>query len=261
MTRGPLAGLPGLLRGELSRWVGRRGLLHLLVWTVAIQGALYVGTMTDLGAFQSFWGFDLLVHVLWLFTIPGAIAVAQSAIAEERTWGTDEWMLARPVTRAAYIMAKILGTAIPLTLIAIVVQGTIAYLWLPSLEPSQGLTPVAPDRLRYVAVLGVLTLLLLLFVVLCVMVGTLFRQRAAAAAISLVVFFLFLFPPGARDAVWHTWFPGGLVEGVNDGASYKRITEYLLGGSFEGHPAVASTVIAIGVLTAVAILRFQRHEI
>ena len=79
-----MTGFRALLRGELSRWIGRRGLLHLVGWTVLIQGQLYLSVTTGWDAYNAFWGFDLVVNLLWLFPPLGAIAVAQGALAEER---------------------------------------------------------------------------------------------------------------------------------------------------------------------------------
>src|SRR6056297_3084546 len=109
-----MTGVWALLRGELSRWVGRRGLL---------QGQLYLSLTNSWDSYSAFWGFDLVVNLLWLFPPLGAIAVAQSAIAEERAWDTVGWVLARPVTRAAFVTSKIVGTALPLILLAVVTQG------------------------------------------------------------------------------------------------------------------------------------------
>lgn len=256
-----MTGFWGLLRGELSRWLGRRGLMHLVGWTLLIQGQLYVSTITTWPAYDAFWGFDRVVHLLWLFPTLGAIAVAQGAIAEERGWGTAGWVLAQPVTRTAFVVAKILGTALPVILLAIVVQGAIAYAWLPDVEPDQGFAAVAPDVGRYAVVLGVLSLLVLAFVALAVALGTVFRQRAVVAGVCLVVFVSFLSPPGERSATWHEWFPGGLVEGTNDGGDYKRVSEYLLGGQLDGVPAIWVTGVAVLALTAFGAWRFGREEL
>mgnify|MGYP001823175484 FL=1 len=256
-----MTGFWALLRGELNRWIGRRGLLHLIGWTLLIQGQLYLSLTTGWDSYNAFWGFDLVVNLLWLFPPLGAIAVAQSAIAEERAWDTVGWVLARPVTRAAFVTSKIVGTALPLILLAVVTQGVIAYVWLPDVEPERGFAAVEPALGRYAAVLGVLSLLVLLFVALSVALGTVFRRRAMVATISLIVFLLFTFPPGERSATWHEWFPGGLVEGQNDGADYKRISEYLLGGSFDGAGAVAVAAIAVLALTAFGAWRFGHEEL
>ena len=169
--------------------------------------------------------------------------------------------MARPVTRTALVTSKIVGIALPLILLAVVTQGVIAYVWLPDVQPERGFAAVEPDLGRYAAVLGVLSLLVLLFVALAVALGTLFRRRAMVATISLVVFLLFTFPPGERTATWHEWFPGGLVEGQNDGADYKRISEYLLGGSFEGAGAVVVAALIVLALAGFGAWRFGREEL
>lgn len=256
-----MTGFGGLLRGEIARWVGRRGVLHLVGWTVLIQGQLALSTLTSWPGYDSYWGFDLVVHLLWIFPTLGAIAVAQGAMAEERTWGTAGWVLSQPVTRPAFVTAKVVGTALPIVVLAVVAQGVIAYQWLPGAEPDRGFAAVAPDAGRYAVVLGVLSLLVLLFVALAVALGTVFRRRAAVAAICLITFALFVLPPGERDATWHEWFPGGLVEGINDGPDYRRVSEYLLGGTFDGVAAVGVAAVAVVALVVLASWRFGREEL
>lgn len=256
-----MTGFAGLLRGELGRWLGRRGLLHLVVWTAIVQGQLYVATTTAWPAYDSFWGFDLVVHLLWVFPTLGAIAVAQGAIAEERVWDTAGWVLAQPVARPAFVAAKVLGTALPLIVLSIWVQAGLALWWLPDVEPDRGLAAPAPDTGRYLVVLGILSLLLLSFVTLAIAVDTLLRQRAVTAGVSLVVFTLFVSPPGQRTDAWHEWFPGGLVEGLDNSAGYKRVGEYLLGGSLEGTAAIGVSAAAILGLTGFAMWRFSREEL
>jgi class 3 adenylate cyclase len=133
-----MTGFWALLRGELSRWIGRRGLLHLIGWTLLIQGQLYVSIATGWDSYSAFWGFDLVVNLLWLFPPLGAIAVAQGAMAEERGWNTLGWVMARPVTRTSFVTSKVVGTAVPLILLAVVTQGVIAYVWVPDVQPERG---------------------------------------------------------------------------------------------------------------------------
>ena len=255
-----MSGFWGLLRGELSRWVGWRGVLHLVGWTALIQGQLYLHTTGTWSAYGAFWGFDLVVHLLWLFPALAAIALAQGLIGEERVWGTAGWVLAQPVSRPAFVVAKVIGTAGPLILVAVLLQGALAYVWLPDFEPDRGFAAPTPDLGRYAVVLGILSLLILAFVALAVALGTVFRQRAVVAGVSLVVFLVFL-TSADRSATWREWFPGGLVGGLNEGTEYKSVSRYLLGGSLDGTPAVWVAVAAVVVLTSFAVWNFDREEL
>lgn len=255
-----MSGFGGLLRGELSRWAGRRGLFHLIGWTVLIQGQLYLEASGAWSAYGAFWGFDLVVHLLWLFPTLGAIAVSQGLIGEERVWGTVGWVMARPVSRPAFVVAKVVGTAAPLILLAVVLQGALAYVWLPGVDPDRGFAAATPDLGRYAVVLGVLSLLVVLFVALAVALGTVFHQRAVVAGVSLVTFLVFVVS-GDRSDVWREWFPGGLVGGMNEGADYKQLSVYLFGGSLDGAPAVWVAVAAVVALTGVAAWRFSTEEL
>jgi hypothetical protein len=91
-----------------------------------------------------------------------------------------------------------------------------------------------------------------------VLLGTLLRQRAAVAAISLIVFLLLW--AGSTRADWRAWTPGRLVEGDAVAGDYKRLSEYLLGGPLDATTAVWVTAAAVVVITLLATWRFRSEE-
>jgi hypothetical protein len=252
-----LTGLGGLLRGELTRWLGRRGLVHLLVWTIVIQGLLWWDTTASTDPLADWRGFDLLIHLWWIGGPLAAIGIAQNALIEERHNQTAAWVLSKPVDHSAFVVSKIVSDAAGLILIGIVLQGLIARLWLPSVDPAAGLTIRAPDTGRYVVVMGIMSLTIVLFVAMTVFVTTVLPWRAPAAGIGLFVWILLW---NAPQTFIQRYTIGGLVTGEIQGGTMKPIAEYLVFETpLEPTSAVWSTAAAALAFIVAGALVF-RHE-
>ena len=117
-------------------------------------------------------------------------AIAQNALVEERHDDTAPWVLSKPVSRSAYVVAKILGTTIGIVAIGLLLQAALAYAWLPEVEPQTGLPIARPELGRYVVVIGVLAIVALMFVALTIAITTLVPWRGPAAFVGLVVWIL-----------------------------------------------------------------------
>ena len=254
-----LPGLAGLLRGELSRWLGRRGVLNLVVWSALIQGLLVWNTLgDDSNPLRDWRGFDTLIHLWWIFLPLAAIAFSQNAIIEERHQDTAPWVLSKPVSRSAFVLAKIFGDLIGLFVVAILLQGAAAYVWLPKVNPAQGLPILRPELIRFVAVMGIETLILAFFIVLSVMLSTVFRQRGPVAAIGLVLWVVVWQSPG-RVITDFTF--GGLISGDFEGSGFKVLTEYLVFEQpLDSVSSLSGTAVLVVALTAAATLIFRREQ-
>lgn len=254
-----LPGLGGLLRGELSRWLGRRGLVHLIAWSVAIQGWMYWDTVVDAKAMDGWRGFDALIQMWWIMAPLAAIGIAQNALLEERHNDTTAWVLSKPVSRPAFVVSKILGDAMGLIAIAVVLQGTILYLWLPRVDPDVGLKIMRPDLGRYAAVLGVLSLAVLFFVALTICITTIVPWRGPAAAVGLMVWGVIWAAPTAN---FERFTMGGLVTGEFDSPRrMKPIAEYLVFDTpLEPTSSIVWTLIAAVAFTVLGALVFRRQQ-
>lgn len=253
-----LTGLGGLLHGELTRWLGRRGIVHLVVWTVGIQGLLYWDTMASSDPLADWRGFDLLIHLWWIAGPLAAIGIAQNALIEERHDQTAAWVLSKPVTRSSFVISKIISDAAGIVLIGIVLQGLIARLWLPSVEPAVGLAIRAPATGRYVAVMGIMSLVVLLFVAMTIFLTTVFPWRAPAAGIGLIVWSLLWNSPWT---FLERYTIGGLVTGEIQGGTMKPLAEYLVFRTpLDPISAVWSTAIAAFAFVVAATLVFRREQ-
>ncbi len=255
-----LPGLAGLLRGELSRWLGRRGLVHLVVWTVVIQGLLLNDVLGESNVMRDWRGFDALNHLWWIATPLAAIAIAQNALPEERRNDTAQWVLSKPVSRSAFVTSKVLGDSAGLIALGVVLQGFLAYLWMPRVEPTAGLPIAEPAMDRLVVTMAVFSLVIVFVVALTIFVTTLLPWRGPAAAVGLVVWVLLWIAPWELDR----YTIGGLVTGEIGGVagrSMKPLAAYLvLGNPLEPMSAIVWTAVAAAIFTALGSFIFRREQ-
>jgi ABC-2 type transport system permease protein len=180
-------GLANLLRKENGEWWHtRRWWLQTLLWLLIVNGILAIGlwvvpvvdpedtsdTMDNLGIF---------IQLMAMFPMFAVIVFTQGAIIGEKQSGTAAWIMSAPVSRSAFILAKLTANAIGFFVIIILVQGLVAYVQL-SLSDGSPLS-LAP----YLTMLALLSLYLLFYLALTLMLGTFFDTRGPVLGIAIAV--------------------------------------------------------------------------
>ena len=266
-------GLTGLTRAEARRWLPWRSL-------VLIGAGLLV-----LAAVFGFWWFAGSQHAanlrlgalmfpffgLWAVVLTMATAAAaQGAVAGEVDEGTASWLVGMPIGRPAFILSKVLG-AIPGVLATVFGTGLIAYpviSYASTIEiedftvsdimdvasarlGSIGFTEM-PTASEYLGMLARISLFLLVLVAVMVLLGSFFRSEALVLGLGVVIAVGFFFLGFLDVAAAVSLTPAGLISSLLDAvqADPARIAA-----------PVAVSLLWIAVLTAIAILRFQRREL
>jgi hypothetical protein len=174
-------GLANLL-GKENRawWASRRWLVQSLLWTVLINGTV---------ALNLFWDADpetrLYTAIGQLFQVGalalpvGAILLAHAETVGERQLGVTEWLLSKPVSRAAYVLSKLLAHGFGVLVILVGMQGAIAYGlgFLATGEP----VPLSP----YLVGMAGLAVNTLFYLALTLMMGVLTANRPLLLGVSL----------------------------------------------------------------------------
>lgn len=253
-----LTGLGGLLRGELTHWLGRRGLVHLVAWTLGIQGLLYWDTTSSSDPLAGWRGFELLIHLWWVACPLAAIAVAQNALIEERHNHTAPWVLSKPVSRSSFVVSKVLSDAGGLFLVAVALQALIAWFWLPNVDPAVGLSIQQPEPSRYLVVVGIVALVVLFFVAMTIFLTTVLPWRGPVAGIGLIIWILLWNAPWG---FFENYTIGGLVTGELGGGTMKPIAEYLVFETpLEPSSSVLWTAVAAVAFTVAGAFVFRREQ-
>ena len=174
--RAASTGTWGVFRGELGRWLGRRGLFHLVLWLVVVEWALYVNVATKNQPF-GYIGFESLMNILTIFPIVAGIVLTAVSVCGSYHDGTTGWVLGKPVPRGGYLTASVGAIWLGLTVTAIVIPGLVARWWLPNVEPYRFVPPDAPALSRFAIALGLLSLVLAFFMSLTALLSVAIRRR------------------------------------------------------------------------------------
>ena len=175
--RGWLSGLSVLLRHETQAFWGTRTCwVQLGAWTFLIQGLLLNALAR---AHHGAPGTEFVSVGMGTFGALGVIVITHNAIVGEKQSGTAAWIMSKPVSRSAFILAKFLGTLTGTLAVVVAVEGTAAYAILAAAGH-------APRGLTYLRALAAVTIYLLFFAALSLCLGTLFTSRGPVLAIPLL---------------------------------------------------------------------------
>jgi len=242
--RGEWRSFTNLLHKELGGW-WRTGtwLIHLLLYLLLVNGltAFDAWETRQAGgaADEVFVGF-FAFHAL--FVMAGVLISAQGSIVGERQAGTAAWILSKPVSRSAFLLAKLTalgGSFFVVGVLAPVAASFVTWQWL-GYPPTWSALPLT--------LLGLL-LAVLFYLSFALWMGTIFASRKAVAALGFLLLFAQLqigeSPAGA-------YLPGGMV--------------FQLAAVVDGYPPAALylslgfTAVCTVIFTAFALNRLRRVE-
>lgn len=193
--RGWRAGFSNLLRKENRDWWGtKRWLVQVIIWTLILNGILatLLTAPTEQGGgappeSKDVLGLTVFFALAGIALGIGVVISGQGEVIDEKRSGTAAWILSKPVSRGAFILAKLISNAITILVIMVLLQGAIAYLLI------RGLTGSALPIGGFLAALGVLYLGVMFYFTLTLMLSAISNNRGAAIGIPLVILFSYQF--------------------------------------------------------------------
>lgn len=192
-----LRGFTNLLRKEnRAWWRTRRWWMNALLWSGGLGGLVSVmlfilPSMAEATgdpnvaaaggplAFGLEMGRTIFFELGTMALAMGVIVLSQDLILEEKQSGLTEWLLAKPVARRAYLLAKLAASAIATLILMILLPALLAYALL-SLR-SGGLFPLLP----FLAGIGVMIVHTLFYLTLTLLLGTVFNSRPPILGLAL----------------------------------------------------------------------------
>jgi len=245
-----LGGFGNMFRKELGQWWGTRTWwVQTLIWVLILNGVSTIVMLTEgtspsalfQEAVQTF--LPMSVGAIGI----GTVITVQGAIVGEKQLGTAAWVMSKPASRAAFILAKILAYAIGYGITAILIPSTIFYITI------QKLVPLPLPLTSFLAGMGVVVISQLFYLTLTLMLGTFFSSRGPIAGIGIAFIMTGLLLKGfipMQVLIATPWPLPDVSAGLALGSELPSVWPI---------PIIA-TGIWIVVMTAVALWRFGREE-
>ena len=192
-----LRGFSTLFHKEYRAWWGtRRWWINALLWTVLLGGLTAImlfapneevleASEAEIAQAGGVLGYTqwVALNVFFQFGVPvlaiGTIILSQDLIIGERQNGVAEWLLSKPVTRRAYILAKMTAHGLPILVLLVGLPSTVVYAIL-SLRMRLPF-PLVP----FLSAVGIMTVHTLFYFTLTLMLGAIFAHRGPLLGIAL----------------------------------------------------------------------------
>jgi len=245
-----LGGFGNMFRKELGQWWGTRTWwVQTLIWVLILNGITTITALTETATPQ-----DMLAEVLGTFIAVGIGAIGigtvitvQGAMVGEKQLGTAAWVMSKPASRSAFILAKMLAYAIGYWINAMIIPAVIFIIVMGRLIP----LPIAVGP--FLIGLALMALGQLFYLSLTLMLGTFFNTRGPIAGIGITFIMTGLLLKSLIPLMVQIITPWPLPDVASGLALGTELP------SVWPVPIIA-TMIWIAVMTAVALWRFGREE-
>jgi ABC-type transport system involved in multi-copper enzyme maturation permease subunit len=176
----------------------------------------------------------------------GLIVLCQDLVIGEKQSGLTEWLLANPVQRKAYVLAKLCATVLAILLLLVVLPGINAYV-LISLGAGE---PLALQP--YLAGMGIFILHSLFYLTLTLMLGVFCGSRSAILGISIGIYLFGLLFAGFIQPLLYVspWLLPKFSSAIT--------ASQMVPGSL--WPSIIASALWCLVFTCAAVIKFERTE-
>lgn len=244
MQSGWRMGLENLLRRELKQWFGTKSwLMQALFWGLILGGLIFMVTGDSEVALEERLATGIAVYSIMGSIFPSIVIIIFStgAILEEKERGTAAWVLSKPVSRTAFILAKLIGGIISFGVSLLLIPGLIVY---AILNFGVGAFSLG----SFLIGLGPMMLWYMFIHILCITLGAFFNEAGPVAGVpSISLFFVNAFDLSSIGA-YTPWTLSFVTRDLMQGLSVTSITP------------VISTLVILTLLVILAVWRFSKEE-
>ena len=248
-------GFSNLFRAEMSGWwKTRRWWVQSIIWLAVVNGILALtmwteGNTPDPSLLDE--GLELFTIFSGIFVSIGTVIIMQSVIVGEKNSGTAAWVMSKPITRTAYILAKLISNMIGIVMIALVLQSVVAYVQLSAASGAE--IPLG----RFAVATAILGLHLLFYLTLTLFLGTVFDTRLPVIGIPIGFAMLQQFIIGLAPEIMVHVLPTTLALPMVDSSA---ALEVINGVPLTFPIAIYSTIGFVLLFSVLAVWRFSRQE-
>lgn len=247
-------GLSNLLNKELGQWWRTRmWWVQLIIWVLILNGITTIVMIEDSQTADMTIA-QQLADVVQIFLLMGATAISigvvstvQGAIVGEKQLGTAAWVMSKPASRQAFVLAKAAAYGLGFIVTAVLIPAIILF------TQTRLLFVLPLSLVPFLGGVGLLVLSMLFYLTLTLMLGTLFNSRGPITGIGVALvlsglFFKGMFPPAVLAIT--PWLLPDISAAVT------------LGVTLPDNWYVSAVISGcwVVVFTAVALWRFAREE-
>jgi ABC-2 type transport system permease protein len=260
-------GFGNMFYKQNHQWWGTRSwLVQFLVWAALINGMLLYFILSALNSpiHQSGGGAGsdavkaavadegILIYFVFagLMAAAGVAIKAQDALIGEKRSGTAAWVLSKPISRYAFVLAKLGADVIGVLVTMVITQGVIAYVIF------RVFTNLNPSFANCLAALGLLALMMLFFLCLTYMLGAVSSSRALTIGLPIMLVFGAQF--GSSVSILAKIMPWNFI--MDTRFSPSLATMLIKGQPLTTVTPIIGTAVMTVLFIGIAIWRFQREE-
>lgn len=257
------AGLKNLLSAEFRRWWKTRNWwVQMLIW-VSVVDLILVMVLTASGSTGELAMPASELVMLYgvfggLFTAIGVVIVMQDTLVGEKSSGTAAWVLSKPISRAAFVLAKLFANAASVAVIHVLVPGIIAFLII-SLGTGTSLSP-----LRFLGGMAALFVFILYFLAFTLMLGTFFNHRGPVIGIPLALILGQQFLQGLVMSIspsLNNYLPFDIIMPPQTQGASSLTGHLIMGTSPTSMMPIYASLATSLVFVLIAIWRFRQEEL
>jgi ABC-2 type transport system permease protein len=192
-----LSGFGNLYKKESKAWWGtHRWWVNALLWTVILCGLTMIllfgqnyeaveAAKEEIAAAGGLAAYtvQLSVDIFFQFGVSvsaiGTVILMLDQVIGEKQNGVAEWLLSKPVSRSAYILAKLAANMVPIILLMVWLPSALTYA-LVSLRLGAAF-PILP----FLSGVGIMALNTIFYLICTLMLGTFFNNRGPILGIAL----------------------------------------------------------------------------
>jgi ABC-2 type transport system permease protein len=182
-TTGWRGGLANLVRKELGQWWGTRmWWIQTLIWVVLLNGVTTVIMLEGGGMRPGELVTEAVQTFLQVSTVAigiGIVLTIQGAVVGEKELGTAAWVMSKPVSRASFVLAKLIAYSVGFVATAVMIPSIVFVV------QAQFLLPLPLDYGRLALAVGLVALSALFYVALTIGLGCVFRGRGPIAGLGI----------------------------------------------------------------------------
>lgn len=251
-TRGWRGGLRNLLRAEMGKWFNTNmWWVQSLIWIVVINGVLG-GILWSEESVDIFEAAALFSLFAGLFPSIAVIIIMQDAIVGEKESGTAEWVLSKPLSRSAFVLAKLIANLVGVLVTMVLLFSLVVYIQISI--ASGGFL----DVIDFLGGLGVIYLVQVFYLTLTLMLGTFFKHRGPVIGIPLALALgqqmIFGILPFLTEVLpWTLVVPYGDIELPFAAAIIRGEMPYSM------NPFYAALIFSV-LFIALSLWRFEKEE-